>query len=252
MGAIDFVTSFARSTVDGARVRPYAVEVADLDVDFDAPRALVTSQLLAACLRCDDAAVWALTLQSRILLLLGISEISLADPIEAHLRCECGANAVVELSAGELAEFAFQRRRDELIARAGQHSVTLRLPTGRDQLRWAQLDPASDQVRSVLADLVVAGELVDELVVAADALLTEADPLIELEVETSCPTCGAHLARPVDLEQIALTRLRNARRVLLHHVDAIASTYHWTEAEIAKLPAWRRGEYAELVTAGRR
>jgi hypothetical protein len=246
-----FVTSFARSAIHGARVRPFGLDVSDLDVDFDAPRAHVATRVIAACTRCDDAAALALTIQVRTLLLLGISELSLAEPVEAHLKCTCGETAVVELGMAELAAFAADRRRDELVARAGGRAVTLRLPTGRDQLRWAQLGE-HDIARSVLADLVIDGELTDELVVAADALLSEVDPLIELELESTCPACGTAVSRPVDLERIALTRLRNARRILLEQVHALASAYHWTETTIAALPAWRRAEYAALTAGSRK
>ncbi len=242
-----FVTSFARSAIDGARVRLFGLDVSDLDVDFDGPRAHVATRVIAACVRCDEAAALALTIQVRTLLLLGISELSVADPVEAHLACSCGETAVIELGMEELARFAADRRRNELVARAGDAAVTLRLPTGRDQLRWTALDGEPDLARRVLADLVVEGELTDELIVAADALLSDVDPLIELELETTCPACDKQLARHVDLERIALTRLRNARRVLLEQVHALASAYHWTEAAIAQLPPWRRAEYAALV-----
>jgi hypothetical protein len=249
VGDLEFVTSFAGRTLAGARVRPYGVEVADLAVDFDAPRALVTTRVLAACLHCEESAVWQLAVQTRLLLLLGISELSLADPVEAHVPCGCGEVAMIELTASELARFAAERHRDQLVARAGDAAVTLRLPTGVDQLRWAQLDPRGDIVRGVLADLVVAGDLTDELVVAADALLGEVDPLVDFELESICPHCRTPLAQPVDLERIALARLRHARRTLLEQVHAIAAAYHWTEPTIAALPPWRRAEYAALASA---
>lgn len=251
MVGVEFLMSFARRSIASARVRPFGVEVADLEIDFDAPRAITATRALALCLRCDEDAVWPLTLQARILLLLGLSELSLADPAEVHVKCACGETAIVELSAAELARFAAERHRDELVVRADGAEATLRLPTGRDQLRWAQLDPGGDVARTVMSDLVVAGErpLSDALVAAADALLTEVDPLVELEVETTCPRCATALSRQVDIEGIALTRLRNARRVLLEQVHALAATYHWTEGTIAALPAWRRAEYSALIAA---
>jgi hypothetical protein len=242
MAVTDFVMSFTRSTIAAPRLRPYGAEVIDLEIDFDAPRWHVATRVLAACLGCDEAAIRALTVQKRILLLLGISELSLADPVEAHLACTCGETAIVELGTQDLAEFAAARSRDEIVVSA----VTLRLPTGEDQVRWARLD-APHSARAVLDDLVVSGELSDELVARADALLSEVDPLIELEVESACPRCGAALSRHVDIELMALTRLRNARRILLEQVHALAATYHWTEAAIAALPSWRRAEYAALA-----
>jgi hypothetical protein len=248
MSVMEFVTAFARENVGGARVRPYGVEVADLAIDFDAPRAIVATRVIATCLRCDEDAIWSLAVRDRILLLLALSELSLADPVEAHLKCRCGEVAVIELGTEELARFATGRHRTELVVRAGDATATLRLPTGRDQLGWAALD-SGDVARAALSQLVIAGEqpLSDALVAAADALLAEVDPLIELSLESTCPGCAAPLARAVDLERIALTRLRNARRVLLEQVHALAATYHWSEAAIAELPAWRRAEYAALA-----
>ncbi|MFT3692969.1 MAG: hypothetical protein QM831_07500 [Kofleriaceae bacterium] len=244
MDAFDFVTTFARRNVADARVRPYGVDVADLAIDFDAPRPMVATRVIAACLRVDDEAVWNLTVRDRILLLLGISEMSLAQPIEAHVACACGETAVVELATSELAAFVEERASTPLVA----GELELRLPTGRDQLRWTTLR-STNIALDVLADLVVTGELTDTLVPAVDQVLAHADPLIEFAVETSCTKCNAALSKDIDLERIALVRLRNARRILLEQVHAIASTYHWTEAEISTLPAWRRAEYAALVRA---
>lgn len=249
--SLELLTSLASRNVSDARVRPYGIAVADLEIDFDAPRPIVVTRVLAACLHGTEDELWKLPVQTRILMLLAISELSVIAPVEVHLACACGETAVVELAAAELAEFAEARRREALVVEADDQRVRVRLPTGRDQLRWAQLAAREPSARDVLATLVVEGELTDELVVAVDRLLCEVDPLVELEVSSTCPGCHAALARPVDLERIALTRLRHARGGLLAQVHALAATYHWTEATIAALPAWRRAEYAALVEARR-
>ncbi len=247
MTTLAFLTSLASGSVAGARVRPYGIDVADLEIDFDAPRPIVVTRVLAACLRGREDELWAASVQTRILLLLALSEVSLAAPVEAHLACRCGETAVIELSAAELASFVASRRRDRVIAEANGERVELRLPTGRDQLRWAQLGDRMDVARAVLETLVVEGELTDALLVAADRALGEADPIVELEVTSACPACGTALSQIIDLERISLTRLRHARAGLLAQVHVLASTYHWTEAAIAALPSWRRAEYAALV-----
>lgn len=249
MEIVDLVMGLARGSIADARPRPFGVEVADLDVDFDDVRARVAMRVLARCLGCDERAVRALVVQQRILLLLGVSEISVAEPVEAHLPCTCGQVAVVELATEELVQFAAGRRRDSLVVREGEAKVTLRLPTGDDQLRWAALAPSRDLQRIVLEDLVIDGELSSELARLADAMLSDVDPLVELQVDSTCPGCGEPVSRHVDIEQIALTRLRHARRILLEQVHAIAARYHWTEPTIAALPAWRRAEYASLARA---
>lgn len=252
MSSIEFLTSVATRTVAGARLRPYGIAVGDLDVDFDAPRPIVVTRVLAACVGGSDDDLWALPVQTRILLALAISEISVDAPIEARITCTCGETAVIELATAELASFAEERRRDELVVEADGARARLRLPTGRDQLRWAQLATGTDVAGAVFSQLVIEGALTDALVSAADKLLSDADPLVEFELSSRCNACDAALSRTVDLERIALTRLRYARRGLLDQVHALASTYHWTETAIAALPAWRRVEYASVIEARRR
>lgn len=258
---LELVSSLARRHVAAPRIRPYGVAVADLDVDFDAARPLVVTRLLARCLgdETDEGVWWSLPVQTRILLVLGLSELSLADAIEVHVACDCGETAVVGLTAAELAEFAAERSGPAPVAvaiEAEGRAARLRLPTGRDQLRWAQLAVAGprDIARSVLSDLVVEGErpLTDALVAAADRALAEIDPLVEMSVSTACPECGAVLESEVDLERLALTRLRSVRHLLLSQVHALAATYHWSEAQIAELPAWRRAEHVALIEQRRR
>ncbi len=249
MEVVEVVMALARGRIADVRPRPFGADVADLDVDFDDARVQVAARVLARCLGCDERAVQALVVQERILLLLGISEISVAEPVEAHLSCTCGHVAVVELATAELVRFASERQREELVVRDGDAAATLRLPTGDDQLRWAGHATSQDLQLAVLQDLVVDGELSDELAPLADELLSEVDPLIELQVDSTCPSCGAVVSRQVDVERIALTRLRHARRILLEQVHAIAARYHWTESTIAALPAWRRAEYAALARA---
>jgi hypothetical protein len=249
MATLDFLTSLASRSVAGARVRPYGIDVADLDIDFEAPRPIVVTRVLAVCLHGRDEEIWDLTVQTRALLLLGLSELSLVAPVEAHLACACGNPAVIELSTSELASFAASRRREPLIAEADGARVQLRLPTGRDQLQWARLADSPTVAREVIDALVVEGELTDSLVVAADRVLGDADPIVELELSSTCPSCRTELSRVIDLERIALTRLRHARAALLAQVHALASTYHWTESTIAALPVWRRAEYAAIIEA---
>lgn len=247
--SLDFLTSFASRSVADARVRPYGIDVADLEIDFDGPRPIVVTRVLTACLRGREDELWGLTVATRLLLLLGLSELSVVTPVEAHVACTCGETAVIEFSAAELANFAASHRREPLIAEADGARVRLRLPTGRDQLRYAQLTDSTTIARDVIEALVVDGELTEALVVAADRALGDADPIVELELTTTCPACGAELSQIVDVERIALTRLRHARAALLAQVHALASAYHWTEATIAMLPAWRRAEYAAILEA---
>jgi hypothetical protein len=231
-----------RHGIEPARVRAFGSEARDLDIHFDAPRAVVVTELLASCLGVEPAALWELPISSRVLLLVATSELT-APPIELYFDCACGEQAELELTAAELAAFSNSRARASIEV-AG---LRLRLPTGRDQLRWTVL-AASDEhealARRVLVDLVVdGGELDDAALPLVDRALAEADPLVELRLDTVCPACDAPLTKEVDLEAIGLARLRHVQRMVLDDVHVLASAYHWSEQHIASMPAWRRDEY---------
>jgi hypothetical protein len=244
-------TVAARSGVEPAFVRTFATEARDLDIDFHAPRAVVVTEILTACLGVDAPRLWDLPISSRVLLLIAVSERN-APHIELYFDCECGEQAELELTALELAEFSASRASTSLDV--PDSGVRLRLPTGRDQLRWTVIAASGDEselARRVLEDLVVAGELTDALVPALDRVLADADPLVELRLDTVCPACATPLSKEIDLEAIGISRLRYQQRLVLEDVHVLASAYHWTEEHIARMPAWRREEYRALLGRSR-
>ncbi|MGN6105677.1 MAG: hypothetical protein ACTHU0_11275 [Kofleriaceae bacterium] len=247
----------ARHGLGGARARAFGTLPGDLEIDFGAPRAVVVTELLAACFTGEGLELdpwWALPISTRTLLLVALGELT-APAIEVYLPCPCGETAELELPSHELAEFAAERAAVAPTVEIDGASLRLRLPTGRDQLRWAALAAQADPslARRVLVELVVDGpsELPEELVPQIDRALSEADPLVELRLDTACPSCGAALTGEVDLEAIAIARLRRVQLRLLEDIHHLARTYHWSEQQIARIPAWRRAEYLALLGRSR-
>ena len=243
-------TVASRHGISLGRVRAFGSDARDLDINFGAPRAVVVTELIAACMGVEVGALWELPLSTRLVLLVGLSELT-APPIELYFDCSCGEQAELEATAAELSEFSASRAGVPLEA-AG---LRLRLPTGRDQLRWTVLAASGEDdqlARRVLTDLIVeGGELGDDNLPLVDAVLAEADPLVELRLDTVCPACDAELTREIDLEAIGLARLRHVQRSVLDDVHVLASAYHWTEQHIATMPAWRRNEYRALLGRSR-
>jgi hypothetical protein len=124
------------------------------------------------------------------------------------------------------------------------------LPTGEDQktwLKWGQAEPramARQLVRSVDGRPPVDGwEVPDAWIDGLEAELKQRDPLTALELEARCPACGAPLKVEFDLETELLKRFEVRQARMLRHVHRLASAYHWSEAQILRLPAWRRNYY---------
>jgi hypothetical protein len=242
----------ATISVAAPQLRRFGTAACDLDVDFEGARPVVVTELLRICLGGDAQTWWRLPVHARIVLAVALAELATGEAIEVTMTCGCGEVAAVQLTAHELATFARERSGGRLhVDVAGLH---VRLPTGEDQLRWRalghELARAPDLARRVLE--VLADDVVPpERVVEVERALADADPLIEFLLETACPACTAPLAGEIDLEALALGRLRRVQRTLLEDVHVLALAYHWNEADIAGLPAWRRAEYLAFLGRGR-
>ena len=77
-------------------------------------------------------------------------------------------------------------------------------------------------------------------------LLLALDPQAEITIDAVCPSCGEPVSALVDAAGILLAELTDGDDRLLREVDALARTYHWSEAEILGLDVHRRRRYLEL------
>lgn len=125
----------------------------------------------------------------------------------------------------------------------------LRVPTGADQEAVeAIVDPAAALLALAarcLADAAPGDDAVheDELP-AIDAALEEVAPEVPLAVAATCPDCGE--ANDVALDPYGGLAGGSADG-LLAEVHVLASSYHWSEAEILALPRDRRRRYLALL-----
>jgi len=170
---------------------------------------------------------------------------------------QCSAESEFELSADELSSLADRFRESETVsATAGGIQITLRRPTGRDQLEWLGDTQGTPEV--MLRRILVAPQLdeleqhgvgIDAVEAALDGAMDEFDPLPGFEMQVVCPECGASTTAAPALTASALQRLVSAQERLLDDVHTIALNYHWTEAEILAMPAWRRQGYLARIEA---
>jgi hypothetical protein len=81
---------------------------------------------------------------------------------------------------------------------------------------------------------------------AAAEVLEAAAPLLDLELDATCPECGAVQAVGFDIQSFLLRILLNDRPALVQDVHLLASTYHWPLASILELT---RADRRALVAA---
>src|SRR5574337_898446 len=137
----------------------------------------------------------------------------------------------------------------------GRRRVSLRVPTGADQIRILR-EPPERRREALLRGLEVRAEGAGSALPAhldaahyarCDAALEAQAPELACQVMAPCPGCG-HTNR-VALDPYGA--LGYGPDGLLGEVHRLAWHYHWSEAEILALPGARRAHYLRLIDAAR-
>lgn len=226
----------------------------DLEVDFstDDRPALVTT-LLASCGEPrDDKYWWSQAVGGRtagLLRLLAVTDG--VDHLSLQARCQvlsCKEQFEFELPLTLMTEQAPGSDPVQVVLDGGR-LVSLRRANGQDLREWRKQRMASrgEAVAAMLENLLVDGQAMLEDEPALAKALSALDPLVAFTVSCACPVCAFPNEVEVDLENIALTRLKQRQFALLREIHQLASRYGWTEAEILAVPTKRRACYLAMI-----
>jgi hypothetical protein len=128
-----------------------------------------------------------------------------------------------------------------------QSRLRLRVPTGADQEAVADL-PDDEAVRVLFERCLLAGAAEeDDDFAAAEEAIEEMAPEVALAALAACPACRASNEIVIDPYLVLATQAED----LFVEVHRLASSYHWSEAEILALPRARRQLYLRLIDQAR-
>lgn len=244
----------------GIIVRPFPSTPAELGVQLRADDPAAITAMLSRCLRRDSGEalpgeeLWALEIGQRTAWMLRIAIRSGAQSLVFRARCDaagCGEPIELELPIDELLSLD-SRDASVLAVDLEERRVTIRRPTGVDQLAWAHasFDDLRQATFTVASSLLLdeGGSISSEAELRAiEDALTEHDPLAHYTVSSVCPSCASHTQYDIDLTALAVEWLSVARSRMIETVHALARYYHWTEADIFAVAPWRREHYLRLV-----
>ncbi|NML16822.1 hypothetical protein [Azohydromonas caseinilytica] len=211
--------------------------------------ALAVDALLRACVpeQGGEAPRWSLARRLDALLAVRLAEAPATEAVP--LRCpQCGAGFEAEIDLAACRRAPGGDTAVEFEARGRR--LRARLPTGADHARWQR---EGTPLRAAAAELLEDGapDAVDEASVQAlNEALAAQDPLRELVLSLECPDCGATAQHTLDLEAHLIAAFARAQRQLLAEIATLARSFHWSERDIAALPAWRRAFYLGCIDDG--
>jgi len=235
--------------------RPFG-QPEDIDVDFrGVPRPVVVTAVLSHCLRTreesqfDERDLWRWPVTKRMQGLLAVAEATAGEIWRTTGRCHnaaCGEWMEIPLQLG-----IFRAAAEEVSFRwfpADSPEFEVRIPTGEDQMRLAA--EFVEDPMSLARGLINGGEAVrmrDEWLPELERSLAERDRLTDVRLAAKCPYCGQACELDFDLEAFLLAELERRQAAQLDFVHRLAAGYHWSEAEILVLPAWRREYYLDAL-----
>jgi len=259
----------AAHPVTDLALRRFGLYESDLDIDFDrTPRPHLVTQVLERCTRSgqresvDQSLFWQLPVGKRIECLLALHVLEGESQTMLSFRCPntiCGEDSEITLSLEEVAAVqkdAYARDRVEVLL--GDEVLSLRRPTGSDQLAWLKVmftDRTAARQEMVRTLLLRDNDEIDGLgglpqedwLDSVEEAMEEHDPLINFKLRVKCPACEIINLVAIDLEDLSLRGLRNAQRRLLTSIHRLAAHYHWSEEQIFAVPSWRRAHYLSLI-----
>jgi hypothetical protein len=203
-----------------------------------------------------------LTASDRDRLLATIFQAEFGTRIDCTLQCEiCGEPFDIDFqllelmaslgaSLGEAPETLSPDRPDRRdgVVRL-EDGRRLRLPRGEDELAVHGLPPDLAGTE-LLTRCLVEGEAGPDDPAVLDAL-ERAAPIIDAELEATCPECGAGALAHFDLQHYLLTAIAQQAPARIGEIHLLAKTYGWSLAEILALRHSRRRAFAMAIERDR-
>jgi hypothetical protein len=191
-----------------------------------------------------------LPLGQRNLALLELHSSWFGTQLHAWTSCpDCDEKVEFELDTRQLMAVHVEQARDSI--RVGDNSY--RLPTSRDIANFATAENAEAASIGLLERCRIGGpegsEWTVEMLEAVEERLASEDPLAELRLALSCPSCGREWDDTLDIGRFVWVEVEARARRVLWEVHALAQAYGWSESQTLALSPARRAMYLQMVNA---
>jgi len=201
-----------------------------------------------------------LTIGERDARLLRLREALFGPQMSSVLTCPaCRERLDLKLDVGEILAASRPEQPSELSADIAGYSVTFRLPTSLDLLAAASQADAETARSLVFQRCLLSartepddpehGPLPAEVVSGVVQRMGEADPLADIQLRVTCPSCAQTWRAVFDIVTFLWTEIEAWAARIASDVHILASAYGWNERDILALSPARRQLYLDKVGA---
>ena len=205
-------------------------------------------------------ALAALSIGARDASLLNLREGLWGPEMIAVVACSsCRETLELSLDTRELLSGHQREQTEELSASLDGYKIAFRVPTSFDVIAASRhYDP--EQGRALILDRcllsvekgetsVTSGDLSPEVLAAVEERMTEADPLADIQLDLTCPSCEGRWQAVFDIVSFLWTELDVWARRMLRDVHILARAYGWSEMDVLALSPTRRQFYLDMAGA---
>lgn len=169
----------------------------------------------------------------------------------------CGENLELNFSAEEILQGSKDSLESELAINVDNFDVSFRLPNSQDLLSvkdFRDISSVQQQLteRCILkveyeGEEVLTKQLPDHLLEVIVCKMAEQDPLADIQMELTCPSCSLRWYSTLDIVSYFWAEINAWAYRILAEVHKIASVYGWREADILAMSSMRRQLYLEMI-----
>ena len=120
-----------------------------------------------------------------------------------------------------------------------------RFPNGEDELLLNDV-PQSVAENFLISRCLIKGDPEKDSA-EVQTRMAEIAPILNIEMQATCPECGHEHLVQFDIQSFLLTKLKQQRPQLIQEIHSIAMNYHWSQKSILALPRNLRKQYAALI-----
>jgi len=225
-----------------------------------APTERALALLAVACPETSREALAALSIGQRDAELLALREQLWGSQMAAVVVCpECRERLELTLNAREMLSSSPRNQPGEIPLSIGEYKVNFRLPNSLDLLAEAGQGANRGSYALVLHHCLLSAQhgeapldpdrLPEDVAACVIKAMAEADPLADIQLDLTCPSCEHRWRAVFDVVSFLWTELEVWAWRILSDVHTLAQAYGWSEQDILALSPTRRQFYLEMVGA---
>jgi len=225
-----------------------------------APTERALALLVAACPGSSPDGLASLSIGQRDAKLLMLRERLWGSQMEGVVVCPgCRERLELTLDTREILSCSPPTPRAEIPLNIAGYNVTFRLPSSLDVMSaTGRVDPEACRAlllqRCLLSAqqggaAVESHQLPPDVVLGVAKSMAEADPLADIQLQVTCPSCKRGWGALFDVVSFLWTEIEAWAWRILSDVHTLASAYGWSERDILALSPTRRQFYLEMVGA---